>query len=108
MNDNENSHQTEPHLEELWQFAGQGLRASDFNTALVHFYRGEVTRSNTWRNRLDITTNWAVITTDAALTFTFGTIDNTHLVIIADTLLVLFFLFIKARRYRYYELKMGL
>ena len=92
------------HLEGLWQFAGQGLRASDFNTAMVHFYRAEVARSNTWRKRLDITTNWAVITTGAALTFTFGTIDNTHLIIIADTLLVLFFLFIEARRYRYYEL----
>jgi uncharacterized membrane protein len=103
-NSNETSSGKEPHLEDLWQFAGQGLRASDFNTAMVHFYRGEVTRSNTWRNRLDITTNWAVITTGAALTFTFGTIDNTHLVIIADTLLVLFFLFIEARRYRYYEL----
>jgi uncharacterized membrane protein len=107
MNDNDSQETTSEkklHLEDLWQFAGQGLRASDFNTAMVHFYRGEITRSNTWRNRLDITTNWAVITTGAALTFTFGTIDNTHLVIIADTLLVLFFLFIEARRYRYYEL----
>jgi uncharacterized membrane protein len=55
-----------PHLEDLWQFAGHGLRSSDFNTAMVHFYRAEVSRSNTWRGRLDITTNWAVITTGAA------------------------------------------
>ncbi|HCA57075.1 MAG TPA: hypothetical protein DEP46_03720, partial [Blastocatellia bacterium] len=26
---------------------------------MVHFYRGEVARSNIWRNRLDATTNWA-------------------------------------------------
>jgi uncharacterized membrane protein len=96
--------ETETQLEDLWQFAGQGLRSSDFNTAMVHFYRGEVTRSNTWRNRLDATTNWAVITTGAALTFTFGDIDHTPLVIIVDTLLVLLFLLIEARRYRYYEL----
>lgn len=106
--DEPTSHETAskegPHLEDLWQFAGQGLRTSDFNTAMVHFYRGEVTRSNTWRNRLDITTNWAVVTTGAALTFTFSRTDNTHLVMIADTLLVLFFLFVEARRYRYYEL----
>lgn len=93
-----------PQLEDLWQFAGQGLRASDFNTALVHLYRGEVSRSNTWRNRLDATTNWAVITTGAALSFTFGATDNTHLIIIVDTLFILLFLFIEARRYRYYEL----
>jgi uncharacterized membrane protein len=36
--------------------------AAEFNTAMIHFYRGEVQRSNTWRNRLDTTTNWAVIT----------------------------------------------
>jgi uncharacterized membrane protein len=101
---NANGQEPQPHLEDLWQFAGQGLRASDFNTAMVHFYRGEVARSNTWRNRLDATTNWAVVTTGAALTFTFGAAEHTHLVIIVDTLLVLLFLFIEARRYRYYEL----
>lgn len=93
-----------PDIEHLWEFAGQGLRSSDFNTAMVHFYRAEVTRSNTWRQRLDNTTNWAVITTGAALTFTFGAPANTHLVILLDTLLVFLFLFIEARRYRYYEL----
>ena len=31
-------------LEHVWQFAGQGLRSSDFNTAMVHFYRGELHR----------------------------------------------------------------
>lgn len=93
-----------PDIEHLWEFAGQGLRSSDFNTAMVHFYRAEVSRSNTWRQRLDNTTNWAVITTGAALTFTFGSPGNTHLVILLDTLLVFLFLFIEARRYRYYEL----
>lgn len=93
-----------PDLEGIWEFAGQQLRPNDFTTVMVHFYRGEVTRSNTWRSRLDMTTNWAVITTGAALTFTFSARTNTHLVIIIDTLLVLLFLFIEARRYRYYEL----
>lgn len=92
-------------LENLWQFAGQGLKTGDFNTAMVHFYRGEVTRSNTWRMRLDSTTNWAVVTTGAALSFAFGsTGTNAALVILIDTMLVLLFLFIEARRYRYYEL----
>lgn len=93
-----------PDLEHLWEFAGQDLDAGDFNSAMVHFYRAEVSRSNTWRQRLDNTTNWAVITTGAALTFSFGAPLNTHVVIIIDTLLVLLFLFIEARRYRYYEL----
>lgn len=93
-----------PDLEHLWQFAGQGLDSSDFNTAMVQFYRGEVSRSNAWRARLDATTNWAVITTGAALTFAFGDRNNPPAVLLVVTLLVLLFLFIEARRYRYYEL----
>ena len=93
-----------PNLEELWQFSGQGLRSGEFNTAMVHFYRGEVSRSVAWRQRLDTTTNWAVITTGAALTFTFGAVSNTHTIIIVDAFLVLLFLLMEARRYRYYEL----
>ncbi|MDH3523759.1 MAG: DUF2270 domain-containing protein [Acidobacteriota bacterium] len=77
---------------------------SEFNTAMAHFYRGEVSRSNTWRSRLDATTNWAVVTTGAALTFVFGTVDHSPAVILILTWLVLLFLFIEARRYRYYEL----
>ncbi len=93
-----------PDIEHLWEFAGQGLRPSDFNAAMVHFYRAEVSRSNTWRTRLDNTTNWAVITTGAALTFAFGAPGNPHVVLLLVTLLVSLFLFIEARRYRYYEL----
>lgn len=93
-----------PDLEQLWQFAGEGLRSSDFTSAMIHFYRGELGRSNTWRARLDMTTNWAVITTGATLTFAFTSPQNTPIVLILNTLLVLLFLFIEARRYRYYEL----
>src|SRR5215213_9828238 len=80
------------------------LTAAEFNTAMVHFYRGEVQRSNTWRNRLDTTTNWAVITAGATLSFAFSSPDNPHFVIPINSVLVAFFLFMEARRYRYYEL----
>ncbi|MGH3851780.1 MAG: DUF2270 domain-containing protein, partial [Pseudonocardiaceae bacterium] len=39
--------------------AARKLAPAEFNTAMVHFYRGEVQRSNTWRSRLDNTTYWA-------------------------------------------------
>lgn len=94
----------QPDLEHLWQFAGKGLSSSDFNTAMVHFYRGEVSRSTAWRVRLDATTNWAVIITGATLTFAFGSTANSPVVLLISTILVLIFLFIEARRYRYYEL----
>ncbi|MGB7068326.1 MAG: DUF2270 domain-containing protein [Pyrinomonadaceae bacterium] len=81
----------------------QKLSPSEFNTAMVHFYRGEVQRSNIWRNRLDATTNWAVITAGATLSFVFSSPDNPHFAIPINTILVSIFLFMEARRYRYYE-----
>jgi uncharacterized membrane protein len=81
----------------------QKLQPAEFNTALVHFYRGEVQRSNVWRGRLDATTNWAVITAGATLSFVFSSPDNPHFAIPINTILVSIFLFMEARRYRYYE-----
>ncbi|MCP4419689.1 MAG: DUF2270 domain-containing protein [Chloroflexi bacterium] len=91
-------------LEHVWEFAGQKLDGSNFTNAMVHFYRGEMSRSNMWRSRLDATTNWAVITTGAALTFVFSDISHTPSILLIDSFFVLLFLFIEARRYRYYEL----
>ena len=81
----------------------QKLLPAEFNTAMVHFYRGEVQRSNVWRTRLDATTNWAVITAGATLSFVFSSPDNPHFAIPINTILVSIFLFMEARRYRYYE-----
>ncbi|HEX8495002.1 MAG TPA: DUF2270 domain-containing protein [Pyrinomonadaceae bacterium] len=80
------------------------LSPSEYNTAMVHFYRGEVQRSNTWRNRLDTTTNWAVITAGATLSFVFSSPSNPHFVIPINSILVAIFLIMEARRYRYYEI----
>jgi uncharacterized membrane protein len=77
---------------------------AEFNTAMIHFYRGEVQRSNTWRNRLDTTTNWAVITAGATLSFVFSSPNNPHFVIPINSILVAIFLLMEARRYRYYEI----
>jgi uncharacterized membrane protein len=77
---------------------------SELTTAMVHIYRGELGRSNVWRTRLDATTNWAVVTAGAAITFAFGTPEHSHVVLLLVAALVLLFLFIEARRYRYYEL----
>jgi len=94
----------EPLKEPVWKFRGYELRPSEFTTAMVHYYRGEIQRSNVWRNRLDATTNWAVISTGAALSFALSSPTNHFGVIILTTLLVTLFLWIEARRYRYYEL----
>ena len=81
----------------------QKLAPAEFNTAMVHFYRGEIQRSNIWRGRLDATTNWAVITAGATLSFVFSSPANPHFAIPNNTLRDSIFLFMEARRYRYYE-----
>lgn len=80
------------------------MAPGEFNTAMIHFYRGEVQRSNTWRNRLDTTTNWAVLTAGATLSFVFSSPSNPHFVIPINSILVAIFLLMEARRYRYYEI----
>jgi uncharacterized membrane protein len=71
---------------------------------MVHFFRAEIQRANVWRQRLDTTTNWAVVSTGATLSIAFSQPDIHHGIIILNTLLVMWFLMIETRRYRYYEL----
>jgi len=94
----------EPGCDPVWTFRGLQLKAGEFTTAMVHFFRAEVQRANVWRQRLDATTNWAVITTGAAISFAFTHASYGHVVILLNMILVTMFLMIEARRYRYYEL----
>ena len=84
--------------------ANPPLSPSEYVTMIAHFYRGEMARANTWRTRLDVTTNWAIITTAAFLSFGFGSVEMPHFIIILATVFVLFFLIIEARRYKYFDL----
>jgi uncharacterized membrane protein len=94
-----------PDFEEpVWTYRGYRLKTSEFVTAMVHLFRAEIQRANVWRQRLDATTNWAVVATGATLSIAFSQSDVHHGIIILNTLLVTLFLFIEARRYRYYEL----
>jgi uncharacterized membrane protein len=90
--------------EPVWTYRGYRLKTSEFVTAMVHFFRAEVNRANVWRMRLDTTTNWAVVSTGATLSVVFSQPDIHHGIIILNTLLVIWFLLIETRRYRYYEL----
>ncbi len=90
--------------EPVWTYRGYKLKTSEFVTAMVHLFRAEIQRANVWRQRLDTTTNWAVVATGATLSVSFSQPNVHHGIIILNTLLVTWFLFIEARRYRYYEL----
>jgi uncharacterized membrane protein len=90
--------------EPVWTYRGYRLKTSEFVTAMVHLFRAEIQRANVWRQRLDATTNWAVVTTGAVISISFSQSTVHHGIIILNTLLVMLFLFIESRRYRYYEL----
>jgi len=94
----------QPLPEPVWTYRGYQLKASEFTTAMVHFFRAEVSRANVWRQRLDTTTNWAVITTGASISLAFTESEISHIVVMLNLLLVTVFLLIETRRYRYYEL----
>ena len=90
---------TESHMRA--DYESTPLARSEYIAAVVHLYRGELSRSISWRMRLDNTTNWAVITTAGLLTFAFGTVDHSHWVILIGMALIAVFLTFEARRYRY-------
>ncbi len=85
------------------RFEDYDLTRQEYFSVMVHFYRGEVGRSTSWRHRLDATTNWAVLTSAGMLSFSFSSIDNPHVVILLSNLIILVFLMIEARRFRYFE-----
>ncbi|MFN7961612.1 MAG: DUF2270 domain-containing protein [Thermoanaerobaculia bacterium] len=85
------------------QFEVDPLTRNEYITALVHYYRGERSRADAWRARLDPTTNWAVATTGAMLSFTFASPDQSHVSLLLANFLVLIFLGFEARRFRYFD-----
>jgi uncharacterized membrane protein len=84
-------------------FEGYPLTRSEYISALVHFYRGERSRADAWRARLDPTTNWAVVTTGGMLSFAFSSPDHSHASLLLANLLVIVFLGFEARRFRYFD-----
>ncbi|EYD75679.1 hypothetical protein Rumeso_02766 [Rubellimicrobium mesophilum DSM 19309] len=70
---------------------------------LAHLYRAEVYRGTVWRTRLDTTTNWSIVTLGLALSLTFAAPDASALPLLLTGVLLLVFLFIEARRYRYFN-----
>lgn len=71
--------------------------------ALAHLYRGEVYRSTIWRTRLDMTTNWSVVTLGIAMSVAFSDPDSSPLPLLLVGILIGMFLILEARRYRYFN-----
>ncbi len=85
------------------QFSYTKLTRSEIITALIHYYRAEVTRSLAWRARLDRTTNWAVGAAAAFLGFSFSHPEIHHSLFLFGFAIVYTLLFVEARRYRFFD-----
>ncbi len=72
-------------------------------TAVAHFYRGELSRMISWRDRLDVTTNWAIGAVAAMLSISLSSRDSHHAVLLFAMLIVYVLLLIEARRYRFFH-----
>ena len=71
--------------------------------AMSHFYRGELGRIMVWRQRLDITTNWAITSSTAIITIAFSNRDVPHIIFFFNLAIVWVMLWIESRRYRFYD-----
>jgi uncharacterized membrane protein len=71
--------------------------------AMSHFYRGELGRIMVWRQRLDVTTNWAITSSTAIITIAFSTRGVPHIIFFFNLAIVVVLLWIEARRYRFYD-----
>src|SRR5438046_9380559 len=70
---------------------------------MSHFYRGEMGRIMVWRQRLDITTNWAITSSTAIITIAFSNTSVPHIIFFFNLAIVWVLLWIEARRYRFYD-----
>jgi uncharacterized membrane protein len=79
------------------------VTSSESITLLAHYYRGELSRMISWRDRLDRTTNWAIGALAAMLSISLASRETHHSVLLFAMLLIHVLLYIEARRYRFYH-----
>ncbi len=85
-------------------FEASPLSRGEYISSIIHLYRGEMHRALTWRQRLDTTTNWAVFTTGALLSFLYtAPSSEVHIVGVLGIFLVFFLLCFEGRRFRYFD-----
>lgn len=77
------------------------LAPEGFHTAMVHLYRGEMNRLTVWRQRLDVTSNWAILLSVGLTTFTLGSPQVPHYTLLLGLALVGNSIILEGRRYRH-------
>ncbi len=76
---------------------------TEFVNVLAHYYRGEMGRMTSWRDRVDRTSNWAITVVAAMLSVSLSTPSAHHGVLLFAGVLVMLLLAIESRRYRFFD-----
>ncbi|MEZ6195186.1 MAG: DUF2270 domain-containing protein [Planctomycetota bacterium] len=85
-------------------FEDTPLVRSEYIAAMVHLYRGEQHRAQIWRTRLDVTTNWAVVSIGALLSYSFSQRSAEGSILLVLGMYMIFtMLFLESRRFRFYD-----
>lgn len=79
------------------------LTSAELVNTMSHYHRAEIARMAGWRDRLDLTTNWALTVAAAMLSVSLSTPTSHHGVVLFAMLLILLLLWIEARRYRFFD-----
>lgn len=77
--------------------------SGEYVNTLAHYYRGEMARMMSWRDRIDRTTNWAITVVAALLSVSLSSPSSHHGVLLFAMLLVFLLLMIESRRYRFFD-----
>lgn len=73
-------------------------------TMIVHFYRATVMHADVWRRRLDVTTNWSIVSTVGIVTYAFSDPLHPHIALLLSIPFLGLFLLMESRRYQMYDL----
>ena len=91
------------HSEERTVSLQRSIYDPGYVNAMSHFYRGEMGRIMVWRQRLDVTTNWAITSSTAIITIAFSSREVPHIIFFFNLVILWVLLWIEARRYRFYD-----
>lgn len=76
----------------------------EITSTLSHYYRGELGRMTSWRDRIDRTSNWAITVVAALLSVSLSSPTSHHGVLLFGMMLISLLLMIEARRYRFFDI----
>src|SRR6266498_4588311 len=81
--------------------------AGEYIALLSHYHRAEIARMAGWRERIDLTTNWAITVVGAMLSLSLSSPTAHHGIILLAMVLATLLLTIEARRYRFFDVFRG-